>query len=69
MKVCGIYSKPNYKKVYRKTYPKRKRGKRMGACDLRRLIRKQDRWYRRKKKSGNQRDAKKYKTLKQETQR
>jgi hypothetical protein len=23
LKVCGIYSKPNYKKVYRKTYPKR----------------------------------------------
>jgi hypothetical protein len=36
---------------------------------LRRLIRKRDRWYRRKKKSGNQGDAKKYKTLKQETQR
>jgi hypothetical protein len=37
--------------------------------DLRRLIRKRDRWHRRKKKSGNQQDAKKYKTLKQETQR
>ena len=41
----------------------------MGARDLRRLIRKRDRWHRRKKKSGNQQDAKKYKTLKQETQR
>jgi hypothetical protein len=28
-----------------------------------------DAWYRGKKKSGNKRDAKKYKTLKQETQR
>jgi hypothetical protein len=39
------------------------------SSDLRRLIRKRDRWYRRRKKSGNQQEAKKYKTLKQVTQR
>jgi hypothetical protein len=37
--------------------------------DLKRLIRKRDRWYKRKKKSGNKNDATKYKQLKQETQR
>ena len=37
--------------------------------DIRRLINKRDRWYKRKKKSGNQRDANRYKELKRDTQR
>ena len=37
--------------------------------DLRRLINKRDRWYKRKKKSGNLRDTNRYKELKRETQR
>ena len=37
--------------------------------DLKRLIRKRDRFYKRKKKSGNKADKEKYQKLKQETQR
>ena len=37
--------------------------------DLRRLINKRDRWYKRKKKSGNLRDTNRYKELKKDTQR
>ena len=36
--------------------------------DVRRLIKKRDRWYKRKKKSGNARDLKTYKELKRKTQ-
>ena len=56
-----------------KNIPQKKARKKDGCpwikSDLRRLIRKRDRWYRRRKKSGNQQEAKKYKTLKQVTKR